>query len=54
MTSPRKVVLRVHRTLCQNGYDGPPPLFGHRWELLFRSLRQAVGPRDRPGREAAA
>jgi hypothetical protein len=54
MASPRKVVLRVDKTLRQNGYAGPPPLFGPRWEQLFRSLRAAVGPRDHPGRNDAA
>ena len=54
MHSPRKIVLRVHKTLRLNGYDGPAPLFGFRWEQLFRSLREAVGPRDYPDRKNAA
>jgi hypothetical protein len=51
MARPRRVVLKVDRALRHNGYDGPPPEFGPRWEQLFRSLRAAVGPRDHPRRE---
>ena len=54
MASPRKVVLRVDKALRRNGYDGPPPAFGQRWEQLFGSLRAAVGPRERPGSKDAA
>ena len=43
---PRELVLKVDRTLRRNGYDGPAPLFGERWRLLFGSLYTAVGPRD--------
>ena len=35
---------RAH--LRRNGYDGPAPIFGERWRLLFGSLYSAVGPRD--------
>jgi hypothetical protein len=45
---PRQVVREVHRELVARGYDGPEPLFGERWRSLFRSLRAAVGERDRP------
>jgi len=45
---PRPMVLEVHRVLCLNGYDGPAPVFGERWRLLFGSLYVAVGPRDFP------
>ena len=54
MASPRRVVLKVDRALRKNGYEGPPPVFGERWEQLFRSLRAAVGPREHPGRKGAA
>lgn len=46
LQQPRKVVNEVHRELVAHGYDGPVPLFGERWQTLFRSLRAAVGPRD--------
>ena len=37
--APRNLVRMVHRLLVDNGYDGPPPDFGSRWELLFTRLR---------------
>jgi hypothetical protein len=43
---PRDVVLKVDRVLRRNGYDGPAPVFGEGWRLLFGSLYVAVGPRD--------
>jgi hypothetical protein len=43
---PRQLVLTVERTLRRGGYDGPAPVFGERWQLLFGSLYTAVGPRD--------
>jgi hypothetical protein len=54
LSSPRKVVLKVDRALRRDGYDGPPPAFEQRWELLFRELRAAVGPRDHPDRQRVA
>ena len=54
LVNPRRVVLKVDKALRDNGYDGPPPAFGERWDQLFRSLRAAVGPRDHPGRKDAA
>lgn len=42
---PRTLVGDVFRTLLAAGYDGPPPTFGSRWELLFRAVSVAVGPR---------
>ena len=44
---PRTVVGEVYRTLLAGGYDGPPPRFGLPWELLFRRLSVAVGPKSR-------
>lgn len=50
---PRILVGTVYRTLLKAGYDGPPPAFGTQWELLFRSVSVAVGPRrDRIHRPA--
>ena len=37
--APRNLVRMVHRLLADNGYDGPPPDFGSRWERLFARLR---------------
>ena len=54
MARPRRVVLAVYEALRKNGYDGPPPAFGQRWERLFRSLRAAVGPRELLGRRGVA
>jgi hypothetical protein len=36
--APRNLVRMVHRLLVDNGYDGPPPGFGRRWEQLFTRL----------------
>lgn len=50
---PRILVGMVYRTLLKSGYDGPAPTFGVQWELLFRSVSVAVGPRrDRIRRSA--
>jgi hypothetical protein len=46
IAKPRELVVRVYRTLRRNGYDGPAPQFGERWQLLFGSVYTAVGPRD--------
>ena len=52
---PKTLVGEVYRTLLAGGYDGPPPEFGQRWELLFRSVSTAVGPRrDRIRRSAVS
>lgn len=42
---PRNLVRMVHRLLVDNGYDGRPPDFGSRWELLFTRLRDLVDRR---------
>ena len=47
LRNPRVAVRRVYGGLVKAGYDGPAPLFGYQWKLLFSSLRVAVGPRDR-------
>jgi hypothetical protein len=50
---PKTLVGEVYRTLLAGGYDGPPPTFGTQWELLFRGVSVAVGPRrDRIRRSA--
>lgn len=49
----RTLVGTVFRALVAAGYDGPPPTFGLPWELLFRGVSVAVGPRkDRDRRSA--
>jgi hypothetical protein len=48
LNRPRSLVHEVHHSLVARGYDGPPPVFGERWRLLFGSLRMAVGERDWP------
>lgn len=53
LARPKTLVGDVYRTLLSRGYAGPPPTFGPRWELLFRSVSVAVGPkRDRRRRPA--
>ena len=48
LARPKTLVGEVYRTLIAGGYDGPPPAFGVQWELLFRAVSVAVGPkRDR-------
>lgn len=39
LAAPRTLARMVHRLLVDNGYDGPPPDFGGRWEQLFTRLR---------------
>jgi hypothetical protein len=49
----RTLVGIVYRELVDAGYVGPPPSFGVQWELLFRGVGVAVGPRrDRLRRPA--
>jgi hypothetical protein len=36
LRAPTSMVRRVHRELVACGYDGPPPVFGPRWDELFR------------------
>jgi hypothetical protein len=45
LASPRRLVGEVHRMLVARGYDGPPPVFGERWTMLFERLSRVVGPR---------
>ena len=48
----RTLVGEVHRELVSRGYDGPPPSFRGRWELLFARIHDVlVSERiHRPGR----
>ncbi|MFC4786021.1 hypothetical protein ACT8ZV_16200 [Nocardioides sp. MAHUQ-72] len=43
----RTTVGEVFRALVANGYDGPPPVFGEKWRLLFAQVSDAVGPKNR-------
>jgi hypothetical protein len=47
MRHPRTLAGEVYGALVALGYDGPPPAFGDRWRLLFGTLSDALGPRDR-------
>lgn len=50
----RTLVGEVHRLLVARGYDGPPPLLGERWRLLFSRVSVAVGPRRERARRAVS
>jgi hypothetical protein len=41
---PTSMVRHVHRELVARGYDGPPPVFGPRWDELFRRPRARLRP----------
>lgn len=41
----RTMVGETFRALLARGYDGPPPEFGERWQLLVATVSAAVGPR---------
>lgn len=45
LSRARTFVGEVFRELAKRGYDGPPPVFGDRWTLLFGSCSTAAGPR---------
>ncbi len=47
---PRRLVQRVHQELCLAGYDGPAPVFGEQWRILFARLSTVLGPRQPGGR----
>lgn len=44
---PRTLAGDVYAALVALGYDGPPPTFGDRWQLLFGPVSEALGPRER-------
>lgn len=50
LRGPRRMVRRIHATLVERGYTGPPPDFGPTWESLFQPLSRLVGRRRRPER----
>ena len=39
MRSPRAVVLAVYQCLRRRGYDGPAPVFGHKWASWDERIR---------------
>ncbi|MBZ5738064.1 hypothetical protein [Nocardioides mangrovi] len=49
----RTFVGTVFRALVDAGYDGQPPTFGDRWDLLFGGVSVAVGPRKDRDRHSA-
>jgi hypothetical protein len=54
IAKPRTLVGEVFRTLLAAGYDGPAPSFGVPWELLFRSITVAIGPKPDRYRSSGA
>jgi hypothetical protein len=52
MSSPKNAVRKVHRQLVRAGYDGPEPIFGDRWRVLFVDVRSLLGPRHVTGEAA--
>jgi hypothetical protein len=38
LARPRAMVMSLHGQLVQRGYDGPAPVFGHRWGSLFQPV----------------
>ena len=48
LNAPRSLVRMVHQLLVDNGYDGPPPDFGTKWESLFSRLSRLVERRKPP------
>jgi hypothetical protein len=52
MSSPKNAVRKVHRQLVRAGYDGPEPIFGERWRVLFVDVRSLLGPRHVTGEAA--
>jgi hypothetical protein len=48
LRSPRAVVREVHQCLVEGGYDGPGPVFGPTWDLLFARLAHVVPRFRRP------
>lgn len=44
----------VYRELLRRGFDGPAPLFGEHWRLLFSRCSTAVGPKSRRRHRASS
>jgi very-short-patch-repair endonuclease len=47
LAKPKRMVLLVHEVLCAAGYDGPAPVFGETWRVLFARLSTVVGAAPR-------
>lgn len=45
LSHARTLVGEVFRELVAAGYDGPPPMFGDKWQQLFQPVSTAIGPR---------
>lgn len=51
---PTSMVRRIHDELVRCGYDGPAPVFGSRWDDLFRRPRPRARPRKVHARQLQA
>lgn len=45
LSTPRLMVELVHTELCAAGYQGPAPVFGEAWRVLFARVSTVVGAR---------
>lgn len=45
LKKPRGMVELVHTELCEAGYDGPAPVFGEQWRVLFARVSTVIGTR---------
>ena len=45
---PRTLVGEVYALLVNRGYDGPPPMFGERWDCLFARVSTVLERRRLP------
>jgi hypothetical protein len=54
LAAPRHLVRMVHGLLVDNGYAGPPPDFGARWDGLFGRLRDLEEGRRPRGARAVS
>jgi very-short-patch-repair endonuclease len=51
LRKPRRMVRQVHEEMCKAGYDGPRPVFGEHWNVLFARAARVVA-RQFPGASA--
>jgi very-short-patch-repair endonuclease len=42
---PQRMVLGIHEEMVKAGYDGPTPVFGEQWRVLFVRVSKIVGRR---------
>jgi hypothetical protein len=49
LARPRRAVRTVYDELCAAGYDGPAPVFGEQWNVLFTRITRIVGKRGPTG-----